>query len=323
MGALETLAVKAGRLTETVKADPLDHVAKGWHRFRLYAPRMLNALEISGASVAAPLLDASAVIRDGLDVVADEVAFLRPRSNWRRQMRNEHGDRERLWVVAVMFHLRDAFRSGDIWLNHSRRYADMKQALVPIEAARAMPQFVVPFEPEIWIADRRQRMDDGLDRLAKAVGDGTLPNGVIENGELRVERLKPDMPDEAGELVPDLYKRLPEVRITDLLLDVDKATGFTDAFTRLRTGAPCKDIIGLLNVILAEGLDLGLNKMAVASNTHDFFQLSRLSRWHVESDAINQALAMVIEAHARLPMAQLWGQGLTASSDGQFFPTTR
>ncbi len=166
-------------------------------------------------------------------------------------------------------------------------------------------------------------MDDGLDRLAKAVWAGTLPNGVIENGELRVERLKSDMPDEAGELVLDLYKRLPEVRITDLLVDVDKATGFTDAFTHLRTGAPCKDIIGLLNVILAEGLNLRLNKMAVASNTHDFFQLSRLSRCYVESDAINQALAMVIEAHARLPMAQFWGQGLTASSDGQFFPTTR
>lgn len=33
-----------------------------------------------------------------------------------------------------------------------------------------------------------------------------------------------------------------------------------------------------------------------AINTHDYFQLSRLSRWHVDSDAINQALAMVIEA---------------------------
>ena len=60
--------------------------------------------------------------------------------------------------------------------------------------------------------------------------------------------------------------------------------------------------------------------MAEASNTHDFFQLSRLSRWHIESEAINRALAMVIEAPAQLPRARLWGPGLTASSDGQFFP---
>ncbi len=27
---------------------------------------------------------------------------------------------EQVWEVAVLFHLRDAFRSGDIWLRHSR-----------------------------------------------------------------------------------------------------------------------------------------------------------------------------------------------------------
>ena len=322
-GRLERLAVMAGQLTDTVRADPLEHVAKGRHRFRLYSQRMLKALDISGGSVSDALLEAAAVIRDGRDIAADAVAFLRPRSGWRRQLRDERTDREGLWIVAVLFHVRDAFRSGDIWLNHSKRYADMRRALVPIEAARAMPQFVVPLEPEAWAADRRQRMDDGLDRLAKAVRNGTLPNGVIENGELRVERLRSEVPDEAGDLVLDLYQRMPEIRITDLLLDVDKATGFTDAFTHLRTGAPCNDTIGLLNVVLAEGLDLGLSKMAAATDSHDFFQLSRLSRWHVESDAIKLALAIVIEAHARLPMARFWGEGLTASSDGQFFPTTR
>ena len=322
-GHLERLAVMAGQLTDTVRADPLEHVAKGWHRFRLYAPRMLKALDIDCASVARPLLEAAAVIQDGRDIAADAVAFLRPRSGWRRQLREERTEREGLWIVAVLFHLRDAFRSGDVWLSHSRRYADLKRALVPIEAARETPQLAVPFEPERWIADRRRRTEDGLTRLAKAARDGTLPSGTIENGELRLERLRSDVPDEAGDLVLDLYRRLPEVRITDLLLDVDRATGFGDAFTHLRTGAPCKDRIGLLNVILAEGLNLGLSKMAGASSSHDFLQLSRLARWHVESDAIKLALAIVIEAHARLPMAQFWGEGLTASSDGQFFPTAR
>lgn len=81
--------------------------------------------------------------------------------------------------------------------------------------------------------------------------------------------------------------------------------------------------LDILNVLLAEGLNLGLSKMAEASNTHEYFQLSRISRWHMESDAINRALAMVIEAQSALPMAQFWGAGVTASSDGQFFPAAR
>ncbi len=76
-------------------------------------------------------------------------------------------------------------------------------------------------------------------------------------------------------------------------------------------------------MLLAEGLNLGLSKMAEATDSHDYFQLLRLSRWHVESAAMNRALATVIEAQAALPMARFWGAGFTASSDGQFFPAAR
>jgi TnpA family transposase len=319
---LETLVVKAGHLRATVKADVLTHVAKGFHRFKLYAPRMLAALDITPAGVAQPLLAAAEVIRDKQDIPTGSLSFLLPRSKWRGHLRNPEVDKERLWVVAVLFHLRDAFRSGDIWLTHSRRYGDMKQALVPVEAAKSLG-LSMPLEPEAWITDRKRRLEDGLNRLAVAVRNGALPGGVIENGTLRVERLDADVPEEAGDLVLDLYRRLPEARITDILMEVDDATGFTEAFTHLHTGAPCRDKVGLLNVILAEGLNLGLSKMANATSTHDFLQLSRLSRWHVESQGLGRALTMVIEAQARLPMAQFWGAGQTASSDGQFFPTTR
>ncbi len=321
-GVLENLVATAAALGKTVKADALAYIEKGYHRFKLYAPRMLAALEIVGASVAEPLLAATDVIRDKRDISRRSAPFLKPQSKWRGHLRNPETNRDRFWVVAVLFHLREAFRSGDVWLSHSRRYIDMKQALVPVEAAQTMG-LSMPLEPEIWIADRKQRLEDGLHRLAMAAKDGTLPGGVIEEGRLRVDRLEADVPAEADSLILELYRRLPEVRITDILMDVANDTGFTDAFTHLRTGAPCKDRLGLLNVILAEGLNLGLSKMAGASSTHSFTQLARLSNWHVESDAINQALAMVIEAQAQLPMAQYWGAGETASSDGQFFSTTR
>ncbi|HFU7624357.1 TPA: Tn3 family transposase, partial [Escherichia coli] len=129
-------------------------------------------------------------------------------------------------------------------------------------------------------------------------------------------------PTGAEDLVLDLYKQIPPTRITDLLLEVDAATGFTEAFTHLRTGAPCADRIGLMNVILAEGINLGLRKMADATNTHTFWELIRIGRWHVEGEAYDRALAMVVEAQAALPMARFWGMGTSASSDGQFFVAT-
>ena len=218
---------------------------------------------------------------------------------------------------------REAFRSGDIWLAHSRRFGDLKDALVPTEVAHATPRLAMPFEPDAWLTDRRTRMSDALRRLARAAKAGAIPGGSIEDGVLKIDRLTAAVPEEAEAVVLDLHGRLPGIRITDLLLEVDDDIGFTEAFTHLRTGVPCTDRIGLLNVLLAEGLNLGLSKMAGATNTHDYFQLSRLSRWHVESEAMARALAMVIEAQSSLPMARFWGGSQTASSDGQFFPTTR
>ena len=73
-------------------------------------------------------------------------------------------------------------------------------------------------------------------------------------------------------------------------------------------------------MLLAEGINLGLRKMAEATSTHGFWELMRIARWHVEGDAFDRALAVVVEAQAALPMAAFWGSGRTAPSDGQFFP---
>jgi len=56
--------------------------------------------------------------------------------------------------------------------------------------------------------------------------------------------------------VLDLYDRLPAIRITELIQEVDADTGFTETFASTQTGAPYKDQIGMLTVLLAEVLNL-------------------------------------------------------------------
>lgn len=320
---LDQLVATGAQLSNTLADEPLAHVGQGYHRFRRYAPRMLRCLKIEAAPVAQPLVAAAAAIGKMRPSASADGSFLRPSSKWHRHLRAQEKGDDRLWEVAVLFHLRDAFRSGDIWLVHSRRYGDLKQVLVPMITAQENARLAVPIDPQGWLADRKARLADALKRLARATRNGTIPHGGIEDGTLRIDRLTADVPDNAEELILDLYRRMPPVRITDILLEVDAALGFTDAFTHLRTGVACGDRIGLLNVLLAEGLNLGLRKMAEATNTHDYWQLSRLARWHVESDAMNQALATVVAAQGKLPMSRFWGMGITASSDGQFFPSAR
>ncbi|GFZ99534.1 Tn3 family transposase [Sphingobium fuliginis] len=316
-----TLVATASALTNVLAADPLSRVLDGYHRFRLYAPRMLRLLDMQAAPIATPLLAAVAMLRNGIKV-DPPVDFLRPNSKWHRHLCAEPSGDHRLWEIAVLFHIRDAFRSGDIWLAGSRRYGDLKQLLVPPQAIEQTARLAVPLRPGEWLAERRARLDTRLKEFGRAARTGTIPGGIIENGKLHIDKLRADTPEGAEDLVLDLYQQLPPARITDLLLEVDERTGFSEAFTHLRTGAPCSDRIGLMNVLLAEGVNLGLRKMAAATNTHSFWELLRIARWHVEGSAYDRALAMIVEAHAALPMAAFWGQGQSASSDGQFFLAT-
>ena len=112
-----------------------------------------------------------------------------------------------------MCYLRDAFRAGDVWLARSRRYDDIRKALLAApavaDADRSLP---VPASPHDWLAERRSALDEGLRRLAAAARAGESTGESIEDSVLRVERTETAVPDGAADLVADLYRRLPEAR---------------------------------------------------------------------------------------------------------------
>ena len=183
---LGDLVAKAAALANTVAADPLNHVLGGYSRFRRYTPRMLRTLDIEASPVAKPLLEAVDVLRS--DATARPTGFLRPNSKWSRLLRTQSDHRH--WETAVLFHLRDAFRAGDVWLARSRRYGDIRRALLSApavaDADRSLP---VPASPHDWLAERRFALDEGLRRLAAAAQARAIAgDGSIEDSMLRVER---------------------------------------------------------------------------------------------------------------------------------------
>jgi len=112
---------------------------------------------------------------------------------------------------------------------------------------------------------------------------------------------------------------MPRIRITELLHDVASETGFLAGFTNLRTGRQSDNHNALLAAILADGTNLGLARMAAASQGITRDQLVWTKDAYVREDSYHRALAILIDAHHRLPIASTWGTGITSGSDGQFF----
>lgn len=322
--ALKTLMLNAQSLTKKLGSDPLEFVLSGYGKFRRYTQRMLKSIPFKGNPSSEPLLEAINLLKnlncsEKYQETDLPVCFANPKWNSRL---GRHPERK-LWETAILFTIRDCLRSRDIWVVDSRAYRDTKQQLLPVKQAEQTLSLPIPLQANKWIEGRKSLLEQRLKQVAQMIRQNTLPNSCIEKGKIHMNRLDPpEAPEGADTMILDIYKSMPQVSVTDILREVEEDTAFTDSFTHIHIGSPCTDKIGLLNVILAGGINMGLKKMALCSSSHSsFWSLMRITNWHVTSESITDALSIIIDKHRKLPLSASWGQGLTSSSDGQFFPS--
>ena len=97
----------------------------------------------------------------------------------------------------------------------------------------------------------------------------------------------------------------------------------SSAFTNLRTGERCDNENALLAAILADATNFGLGRRAAASHGVTRDKLVWTAGACVRPETYKAALARIIDAHHALPIATIWGDGRTSSSDRQFFRSAK
>ncbi|PJA60516.1 MAG: hypothetical protein CO163_03330 [Rhodobacterales bacterium CG_4_9_14_3_um_filter_71_31] len=289
-------------VTETEGVAASEHVdmraelVRRWPALRQFAPTVLRTFSFEGARSATGLLKALALLRDANASGAARrrlpgdlpIGFIR--KGWRPFVIDPDGAPDaKAWEVCVLFELRDRLRAGDVWVAGSRRFRSFEETLIPrasftaLRAEGALP-VGVPEDPTVWIEGRRAALAEAMTDVAARSAIGTLEDVTIEGGALKITPLKADTPDEAQALGAAAYDLLPRIKITDLLLEVDDWTGFTAAFTHQRSGLPAEDRTVLLTAILADGVNLGLTRMAEAVRGPTLRELAWAHDWHIREE---------------------------------------
>ncbi|HEY8127357.1 MAG TPA: Tn3 family transposase [Hyphomicrobium sp.] len=319
---------KAAELGRKADEDPLIKACERYMTVRRFAPRFLESFTFRASSDKDALLCALDLLkrlnREPHRPMPEKppLSFL-PKA-WRRLVVKDGGVDRRLYEVATLAVLCRRLGSGDIWIEGTRNFQQFdRYLLAKADVPKNATALAVPTECEDYLQQRTHLLDWRLRRLANALRHERLAGVILRNGVLHVSPTQAITPPEAERLNRALDRLMPRVRITELLHEVCRRTGFTHAFTDLRSGKPVDNENALLAAILADGTNLGLERMAHASQGVTKAQLAWIHTWHLREETYRAALGAIINAHHAEPMAAIWGAGATSSSDGQFFRAGR
>jgi TnpA family transposase len=316
-------------LAQPESFDFLHRMGEGYATLRRYAPEFLDVLKLRAAPAAKDVLDAVEALRlmnaSNAKLVPTDAPskFITPR--WARLVKTDTGFDRRFYELCALSELKNKLRSGDVWVQGSRQFKDFNEYLVPVEKFTTMQlanelPLAVPTDCDQYLKERLTLLEAQLAKANLMALANELPDAIITTATgLKITPLDAAVPDTAQALIDQSAALLPHVKITELLMEVDGWTDFTKHFTHLKSGEVAKDKTLLMTTLLADGINLGLTKMAESCPGTTYTKLAWLQAWHIRDETYSAALANLVNAQFRHPFADHWGDGTTSSSDGQNF----
>jgi hypothetical protein len=254
-----------------------DFLSKRYGYIREFSPKFLKIMRFQSHQKNDPLLKAITILDTMNDEnkrkVSDDAPTEFIQKSWQPYIKDEQGKIiRRYYEISTLWSLRGALRSGDVWVNYSRRYADPESYLIPKELWPAMRKDAcqilgLPESPEQHLKLKQNELEALYRELDEKIGQG---DGVtIENNRLSLTRLSAeDLPQSVKALQQIITQRLPRVDLDDLLIEVDQWAHFRDDFehaSKHQASNP-QNVRLLYASILAQANNYGLTKMAEISD---------------------------------------------------------
>ena len=329
---LSTAIAECKSLIRPHADDYFDFFALRYSYLRQFVPTFLAAFSFSSNRQSDDLIEAIKIIHN-LDTQGKRkipafagIKFVPKR--WSEYVINQEGKIVRKYYeLCVLWELRTALRSGNIWLSNSRRYANPESYLIPKQQwlklkLEVCQQIQVSEVANHTIELKKQELSQLLSEF-----NATFPDNEqvrIEKDKLVVSPLKAEeVPDSMNQLRKQIRERLPWIELTNLIIEIDNLTGFSQALVH---AADAENRIPdikryLYAAIIAQGCNIGLERMARLASL-SYQQLAWSNNWYLRESTLKTANTKIVNFQYHLRLSQIWGGGTLSSSDGQRFPVS-
>lgn len=231
----------------------------------------------------------------------------------------------RTWELGLATAVRDGLRSGDVYLPESRRHVSFPNLIYnptrwSQERDLAYTELELPQQPDDFISQLQYEFDEVAQRTAHGLPSNAFV--TIRGGRLHLKRRDAlELPPRIKQLRRTIEGALPQIRIEELLMQVDSWCEFTRAFRRPdeRASHMPHFLTTLLATLIAHGTNLGISAMSHSVEGITADMLQDMSQGCLREDTLHAANTLLVNYHHQLPLSAVWGDGTVSSSDGQRF----
>jgi len=307
-----------------------DFLATRYSYLRQFVPKFLESFAFQSNTKDDPLLQALDILKklNGAKQrkVPDEAPLDFLTDDWTRYAISSDGKiNRRYYELGVLWELRDNLRASNIWVENSRRYANLETYIIPKDRWEQLrnevcEQMNVPTNGAERLQAKKRELAGLLadaDRFFAGKGEVRIEDGRLVMPRLDAEEL----PESAKKLQELITARLPQVELTDLLIEVDSWTNFSACFEHAGGSQPRSPelLTYLYATILAQAENFGLQQMAnVAHLSYD--KLAWHTTWYIREETLKQGFTAIVNKQSGQALSKIWGDGTLSSSDGQRFP---
>ena len=159
---------------ELATSDPLSLAAERYTYMRKFAPAFLEAFQFNASEAGDELKDAIALLRDqnqtGKRKLPADLPMPFAAKHWPSLIMKDGQPKRRVYETAVVATLKDRLRAGDVWVDGSREYRRFDSYFMPRDKAEViMRNAGFETDPEVWLADRRKKLEKRLTQVNRAL----------------------------------------------------------------------------------------------------------------------------------------------------------
>ncbi len=226
--------------------------------------------------------------------------------------------------VCVFSHVAEALAGTDLYVEDSGEYADYRRQLLSLsECEERLPEYCqslgLPASSNKFVASLKKQLTIMASKVDQKFPDNSELS-IDDDGVPHLKRQKASpLPEGIDDFKSEVYSRVPERHLLDILKDVQHWSNYTKHF-----GPPSGSDSKMadtgsryLFTVFGYGCNLGASQTARhAPGDINPQSLRRINTQHINISKLEAALNEVINEYSRFELPGFWGNSNVAIADG-------